>query len=47
MMTLVAAVYVGLGLSMDLWRTAWWIFAVAGILCGVVAIVLDPYKGED
>lgn len=47
MMTLVTAVYVGLGLSMDLWRTAWWIFAVAGILCGVVAIVLDPYKGED
>ena len=47
MMTLVTAVYVGLGLSMNLWRTAWWIFAVAGILCGVVAIVLDPYKGED
>ena len=47
MMMLVTAVYVGLGLSMDLWRTAWWIFAVAGILCGVVAIVLDPYKGED
>ena len=47
MMTLVTAVYVGLGLSMNLWRTAWWIFAVAGILCGVVSIVLDPYKGED
>ena len=47
MMTLVTAVYVGLGLSMNLWRTAWWIFAVAGILCGVLSIVLDPYKGED
>ncbi|MCI8812980.1 MAG: helix-turn-helix transcriptional regulator [Oscillibacter sp.] len=47
MMTLVTAVYVGLGLSMNLWRTTWWIFAVAGILCGVVSIVLDPYKGKD
>lgn len=47
LMTLTAAVYVGLGLALDLWRSAWWIFAVAGILCGVVSIVLNPYKGED
>jgi len=47
LMTLAAAVYVGLGLALGLWGAAWWIFAVAGILCGVVAIVLNPYKGED
>lgn len=47
MMLLATAVYVGLGLTRDLWSTAWWIFAVGGILCGVVAVVLDPYKGED
>ncbi len=47
LMTLSAAVYVGLGLALDLWRTAWWVFAVGGILCGVIAIVLNPYKGED
>nr|WP_325185925.1 helix-turn-helix transcriptional regulator [uncultured Oscillibacter sp.] len=47
MMLLATAVYVGLGLAMDLWGTAWWVFAVGGILCGVVAVVLDPYKGED
>ncbi len=47
LMTLCAAVYVGLGLTMDLWRTAWWVFAVGGILCGVIAIVLNPYKGDD
>ena len=47
MMTVVTAVYVGLGLSLDLWRTTWWIFAVGGILCGLVSIVLNPYKGEE
>lgn len=47
MMLLATAVYVGLGLTRDLWSTAWWIFAVGGILCGVVSVVLDPYKGED
>lgn len=45
-MMLATAVYVGLGLSLNLWRTAWWLFAVGGILCSVVSIVLDPYKGE-
>lgn len=46
LMTLVTALYVGLGLAMDLWRTAWWVFAVGGILCAVVNIVLDPYRNE-
>ncbi len=47
LMLLAAAVYVGLGLALDLWRRAWWVFAVAGILCGVVSVALDPHKGED
>lgn len=45
-MLLAAAVYVGLGLALDLWRTAWWIFAVGGILCGVAAVVLAPREEE-
>ena len=44
---LAAAVYVGLGLTRNLWRTAWWLFAVGGILCAVVSVILDPYKGEE
>lgn len=47
LMLLTTAVYVGLGLALDLWRTAWWVFAVAGILCGVIGVVLNPYRGED
>lgn len=47
LMVLSAAIYVGLGLALDLWDTAWWVFAVAGILCAVVCIVLDPYRNED
>ena len=46
-MLVATAVYVGLGLARDLWDTVWWVFAVGGILCGVAAVVLDPYKGED
>lgn len=46
-MLLATAIYVGLGLALDLWRTAWWVFAVGGILCAVVCIVLDPYRNED
>ncbi|MGN0968838.1 MAG: helix-turn-helix domain-containing protein [Oscillospiraceae bacterium] len=42
-----AAIYVGLGLTKNLWSTMWWIFAVGGILCGVASIILNPYKGED
>jgi transcriptional regulator with XRE-family HTH domain len=47
LMVLTTALYVGLGLALDLWRTAWWVFAVAGILCAVVHIVLDPYRDEE
>ena len=46
-MLLATAVYVGLGLTRNTWGTAWWLFAVGGILCGVVSVALDPYKGED
>ena len=41
------AVYVGLGLALDLWRTTWWLFAVGGILCGLAYVILDPYKDDD
>lgn len=47
LMMVTTALYVGLGLALDLWGTAWWVFAVAGILCAVVYIVLDPYRNED
>ena len=46
-MLLATAVYVGLGLTRNAWGTAWWVFPVGGILCGVVSVALDPYKGED
>lgn len=46
-MIVATAVYVGLGLALNLWGSAWWVFAVGGILCGAVAVILDPYKGED
>lgn len=41
-MLLATAVYVGLGLSLKLWGTAWWVFAVGGILCAVAAVILSP-----
>lgn len=41
------AIYVGLGFAKSAWGTAWWLFAVGGILCGVVSIALNPYKGDD
>lgn len=47
LMVSVTAVYVGLGLALDLWRTAWWLFAVGGILCSVVKIILNPYRGME
>lgn len=46
-MLLSTAIYVGLGFTRNAWGTAWWVFAVGGILCGVVSIALNPYKGED
>lgn len=47
LMTLAAAIYVGFGLTQGLWGSAWWIFAVAGILCGAVYLILNPYKDEE
>lgn len=47
LMLLATAVYVGLGFTRNQWDTAWWVFPVGGILCGVVSVALDPYKGED
>ena len=41
------AIYVGLGFTRNAWGTAWWVFPVGGILCGVVHIAMNPYKGED
>lgn len=46
-MLLATAVYVGLGLTRNAWSTAWWVFAVGGILCGAASVALNPYKGED
>lgn len=46
LMLTATAVYVGLGLALDLWRSAWWLFAVGGILCGLVHVLLDPYKDD-
>ena len=46
-MLLSTAVYVALGFTRNAWGTAWWVFPVGGILCGVVSIALNPYKGED
>ncbi len=41
-MLLATAIYVGLGLALYMWGTAWWVFAVGGILCGVAAVALGP-----
>ena len=41
------AIYVGLGFTRNAWGTAWWVFPVGGILCGVVHVAMNPYKCED
>ena len=46
-MLLATAVYVALGFIRDAWGIAWWVFPVGGILCGIVSVALNPYKGED
>lgn len=46
-MLIATAIYVGLGFTRNAWGTAWWIYPVGGILCGVVSVALNPYKGED
>ena len=45
-MILATAIYVCLGLTRNLWGTAWWLFPVGGILCGVVSILLGPAEEE-
>lgn len=46
-MLLTVAIYVGLGLSRDAWGTAWWVFPVGGILCGVASVIWNPNPEED
>jgi len=41
-MLLATAIYVGLGLTRGMWKSAWWVFVVGGILCGVAALLLGP-----
>lgn len=45
-MLLATGIYVGLGLSCDLWDKAWWVFAVGAILCGAASLLLGP-REED
>ena len=47
-MLFATAIYVGRGLSRGYWGPEGvWVFAVGGILCAAVGVVLDPYRGED
>ena len=45
-MVLTVAAYVTMGLTMNLWKTAWWVFPVGFILCGVVRVAFGP-REED
>mgnify|MGYP002639812456 CR=1 FL=1 len=44
LMTLATAAYVGLSAATGGWDRWWWLFAVGGILCGVVSMVLNKRK---
>lgn len=46
-MLIATAIFVALGFTRNTWDTSWWVFPVGGILCGVVSVILNPYKGED
>ena len=46
-MLVATAVFLCLGFIRDAWDTAWWVFPVGGILCGIVSVILNPYKGEE
>lgn len=47
-MLLATAIYLVLGLGFNKWGTeSVWLFAVGGILCGIVSTILNPYKGDD
>lgn len=45
-MVLTAAAYVTMGLTRDLWGTAWWVFPVGLLLCAVVHVAFGP-REED
>ena len=45
-MLIATAIYVGLGFTKSLWSTAWWVFPVGGILCGVASVILEHLKNE-
>lgn len=42
-----AAFYLFRGFTALRWGTAWWVFPVGGICCGIVSTILNPYKGDD
>ena len=46
-MLLATAVYVGLGLAMDLWRSTVWLFAVGGILCAAASVILSSTEKKE
>ena len=41
-MTLATAIYLFFGFTRSAWSTAWWVFPVGGVLCGVISILLGP-----
>ena len=45
-MTLATAVYLIFGFTQGTWATAWWVFPVGGVLCGVVSILLGPAEED-
>ena len=45
-MLLAPALYLGLGLTKDLWESAAAIYPVAGILCGAAYVLLGPKYEE-
>lgn len=44
LMTVVTAAYVGLSAITEGWKNLWWMFAVGGLLCGVIYFVLNKRK---
>ena len=46
-MLLCTAIYVSLSLYGGEWERNVWLFAAGGILCAIISVVLNPYKGED
>lgn len=46
-MLLCTAIYVSLSLYGGEWERNVWLFAAGGILCAIISVILNPYKGED